>query len=356
MSFHLNRGLVIGMVAFAGLLLATSAASAQTQYQAVDLSYSGNYGTAINAVSAGQGAGYNIYDVYFIDHVKHYRLHAMYWPAGGAPAVELNPFDSPYSNATAASGRRQAGFASVKVGATYQSHAIVWRGTAASARDITVSGYDNSAAAGIDGNAVVGQASGAATGGYPHAVLWDLKASTITDLNGTGHQDSGAVATSGKQQVGWATDDSGADIHAMLWKGDAASAVDLHPAGFMTSNAYGVDHGHQIGDAQTLSAVHAILWHGTAASAIDLNPAGYLYTYGTGIAGGKQVGFGTKSDFNYHALVWSGRASKVIDLQAFLPSSLVQSYATSIDAAGNIGGWATDKQGVNHAMLWQPLP
>ena len=356
MALYLNHGLLAGAAIVAGLVQAVDPAAAQTQYQAIDLSYAGNYGTVINGVSAGQGAGYNIYDVYFIDHVKHYRLHAMYWPAGGAPEVELNPFDSPYSNATSASGRKQAGFASIKVGATYQSHAIVWHGTAASARDIAMPGYDNSSAAGIDGNNVVGQANGTATGGHVHAVLWDLNASTITDLNGTGHQESGAVATSGKQQVGWATDPYGADIHAMLWKGDSASAVDLNPAGFQTSNAYGVDHGRQIGDAQTLSTAHAILWHGSAASAVDLNPKGYVYTYGTGIAGSKQVGFGTKPDYKYHALVWSGRASKVVDLQSFLPASLVQSYATSIDAAGNIGGWATDTAGVNHAILWQPLP
>jgi PAS domain-containing protein len=40
---------------------------------------------------------------------------------------------------------------------------------------------------------------------------------------------------------------------------------------------------------------------------------------------------------------------------AFLPPALLQSYATSVDAQGNVGGWATDADGTYHAILWQPI-
>jgi hypothetical protein len=56
-----------------------------------------------------------------------------------------------------------------------------------------------------------------------------------------------------------------------------------------------------------------------------------------------------------HALVWSGKASGYTDLHKFLPESLSQSYAMSIDSAGEIGGYATDANGMPHAVIWQPV-
>jgi hypothetical protein len=357
LQFHHGPGVSRWPAALALCALAWGApALAQTQYRAVDLSYAGNYGTSVAGMSGGLPGGYVIYDVYYIDHYKHVALHAIYWPALDGPPVELNPFDSPYSQVSGVSGSRQAGTASVLIDRVFYARAIVWKGSAASARDITVPGYDNSWANGIHGNQVVGQANGSATGGYVHAVAWDLKAGTMVDLHGTGHQESGAVATNGTQQVGWANDAYGADAHAMLWSGSAQSAVDLNPAGFPMSHAYAIDGGRQVGTAETAYGTHAMLWSGTAGSAIDLNPRGYIYSFARGIGGGKQVGYGTKADYAYHALVWSGRANKVVDLQQFLPASLTQSYATSVDAAGNIGGYATDADGTPHAIVWQPLP
>ena len=105
----------------------------------------------------------------------------------------------------------------------------------------------------------------------------------------------------------------------------------------------------------TASSAHAILWSGTAASAVDLNPAGYIYSYATGIGAGKQVGYGTQSNYKYHALAWSDSAQQYIDLHNFLPSNFAQSYANGVDASGNIVGYAPDNSGVNHAILWQPV-
>ena len=207
---HIVQKSIAGLVA----LLVSGASASAMQYQALDYSYAGNYGTVVAGMSGGHAGGYSRYDFYVIDHQKRYRFHAIYWPDANAAPVELNPFNSPYSQVSAVSGNRQVGTASVLINGTYYARAILWRGTAKSARDITMTGYDNSSASGLHGNQVVGQANGNATGGYVHAVVWDLKNSSIADLNGSDHQESGAVATNGTQQVGWATDPSGADDHA----------------------------------------------------------------------------------------------------------------------------------------------
>lgn len=348
---HIVQKSIAGLVA----LLVSGASASAMQYQALDYSYAGNYGTVVAGMSGGHAGGYSRYDYYVIDHQKRYRFHAIYWPDANAAPVELNPFNSPYSQVSAVSGNRQVGTASVLIGGTYYARAILWRGTAKSARDITMAGYDNSFAFGLHGSQVVGQANGSATGGYVHAVVWDLTNSSIADLNGSDHQESGAVATNGTQQVGWATDPYGADDHAMLWSGTHDSQIDLHPAKFSLSFATAIDGQSQVGIGETLSSAHALLWHGSAASAVDLNPSGYLYSYATGVSGNKQVGYATKSDFKYHAMVWSGKAAKFVDLQAFLPPSLTQSYATSIDSSGNIGGYATEADGTPHAIVWQPM-
>jgi probable HAF family extracellular repeat protein len=336
------------------LCLAASAASAQSTYQATDLSFPGNFGSSAIAISAGQTAGYEIYHIYYIRRVPHYQLHAIYWPAGGSP-VDLNPSGSPNSEATGVSGAQQSGYASIFVNGHYYSHALVWQGSPNNARDLSMPGYDNTYAYGISGTQVVGQGTGSATGGYTHALLWDLAHGTIVDLNGTNHQESGAAAVSGTTQVGWANDITGANQHAMLWQGNAASAVDLNPSSAVTSQAYGVDGGSQVGITMTASSAHAILWSGTAASAVDLNPTNFIYSYARGIGGGKQVGYGTMSNYKYHALVWSGSAQQFVDLHTFLPSTFAQSYAYGVDASGNIVGYATDTSGVNHAILWQPV-
>jgi hypothetical protein len=336
-------------------LLVSGASASAMQYQAVDYSYVGNYGTVVTGMSGGHAGGYNRYDFYYIEHQKRYRLHAIYWPDANAAPVELNAFNSPYSQVSAVSGNRQVGTASVLIGGSYYARAILWHGTAKSARDITMAGYDNSFAFGFHDSQVVGQANGTATGGYVHAVVWDLKNSSIADLNGNDHQESGAVATSGSQQVGWATDPYGADIHAMLWSGTHDSQIDLNPSKFFVSYANAIDGQSQVGIGETLSSAHALLWHGSAASAVDLNPTGYVDSYATGVSGNKQVGYATKSDFKYHAMVWSGKPNKFVDLHASLPPTLTQSYATSIDAKGNIGGYATEADGTPHAIVWQPM-
>src|SRR5665213_322502 len=76
MSKHQNLHCLAAAAACAALLSTSQPAFAQSQYAAIDLSYSGNYGSAVEGMSGGQGGGHVIYDVYYVDHVKHYKLHA----------------------------------------------------------------------------------------------------------------------------------------------------------------------------------------------------------------------------------------------------------------------------------------
>src|SRR5215469_10048978 len=96
MSRHLRARPFSVTAITAALCLGGSAAFAQSTYQAMDLSFPGNFGTSATAIGGGQAAGYEIYNVYYIRHAPHYQLHAIYWPAGGSP-VDLNPTGSPYS-------------------------------------------------------------------------------------------------------------------------------------------------------------------------------------------------------------------------------------------------------------------
>src|SRR3569833_287579 len=171
MPKHIMQKSIAGLV----VLLLSGASASSTQYQALDYSYAGNYGTVVEGMGGGHAGGYSRYDFYVIDHQKRYRFHAVYWPDPNAAPVELNPFNSPYSQVSAVSGNRQVGTASVLIGGTYYARAILWRGTAKSARDITMAGYDNSFAFGLHGGQVVGQANGGVLGGFVLVVVWDLK-------------------------------------------------------------------------------------------------------------------------------------------------------------------------------------
>ncbi len=171
-----------------------------------------------------------------------------------------------------------------------------------------------------------------------------------------------AFGTNGIQQVGYGkvSYPDGPD-RALLWSGSAASAVDLTPSGFYRSRALGVSGGQQVGSGHLngYGPMHALLWSGSAASAVDLNPSGFDESEAYGTNGTEQVGFGYPAWSQFgHALIWSGTADSVVDLNQFLPSSWSSStyaVAKSIDAQGNIVGYASD-MGVSHAILWVPVP
>jgi hypothetical protein len=142
--------------------------------------------------------------------------------------------------------------------------------------------------------------------------------------------------------------------HAVLWTGSPASVVDLHPSGFDTSYATGVSSGQQVGEGFTGGQYHALLWTGSAASVVDLHPSGFTSSSACGVSDGQQVGYGNTGG-QFHALLWTGSADSVVDLHTFLPPEFTDSFASGIDADGNIVGYASGPDAY-HAFLLQPVP
>ena len=335
-------------------LLGAQVSLAQTKYRAFDLNHTEPYGTSIAAVSGGHVSGFAI-DAYNIGDQTRYCRRAVYWANVTVAPVKLKAFDSSCSDVRGMSGARLVGAASRFRNGSNYSQAMVWDDAADGSHTISMNGFENSWANAVHRDKAVGEASGMATGGYLHAVLWDIRKNTIVDLNGRGHLESAALATNGNEQAGWASDEYGEGAHAMLWSGSDQRAIDLNPDFFGSSYAYAIDAGSEVGVGIIRNVSHALLWHGYAAGAVDLNPAAFVESYATGVSGNRQVGYAIRSDLSAHALVWSGRASAYIDLQQFLPPPLTQSYATSIDAEGDIGGYATAADGTPHAIIWRPV-
>jgi hypothetical protein len=211
----------------------------------------------------------------------------------------------------------------------------------------------------------VGNGYGSATSYNSHALLWSGTAASVVDLSPTNisFDNTFAYGTDGTNQVGYGHNNSGnTSSHALLWSGAANSAVDLHPAsGFTDSFAEGVGGTQQVGYGYTSGtfAIHALLWSGTAASVVDLNPAGYNDSSAYSTNGIKQVGYGQDATFQSHALVWSGTAASAVDLSAFLPGAgpWTFSIAYDIDDSGDIFGWANGTwNGVTdrYAIEWSP--
>jgi hypothetical protein len=132
--------------------------------------------------------------------------------------------------------------------------------------------------------------------------------------------------------------------------------VDLHPSGFDASFAAGVSGGQQVGSGFTAGYFfHALLWTGSADSVVDLHPSGFTNSFASGVSGGQQVGRGETRDFT-HALFWTGSAASVVDLHTLLSPEFTDSYASGIDADGNIVGFAFGPDVGTHAFLLQPVP
>jgi hypothetical protein len=201
--------------------------------------------------------------------------------------------------------------------------------------------------------------------------LWQGTAESVVDLHPAGYDLSSAKSVAGGSQVGWGRT-TGGDVHALLWQGTAESFVDLHPAGFDFSEATGISGGSQVGfggGSATGDDTHALLWQGTAASVVDLHPAWSSRSEATGVSGSIQVGavfdgFNTigcgplicTGHTHSHAYLWQGTADSAIDLHPFLEGlgpEFYESFATGIDANGNIVGYAKTASGESYAVLWR---
>ena len=283
--------------------------------------------------------------------------HAMLWTASSGTGVDLNPQGFSSSAAIGTDGSQQVGYGTIAT--TTKNHALLWYGNALSAVDLNPAGFTLSFAYGTDGTQEVG--SGAKTGSVVQALLWRGSAASVINLNPKGFTTSVANGTNGKRQIGQGYGKAtGNNDHAILWTSNAKSAVDLNPtnlAGVRSSFGLGIGGAEQVGYGVDTQGEHeALLWHGTAASAVNLNPAKFAASFANGTNGAQQVGdgWGDATDGEEHALLWSGDAKSYVDLGALLPSGFTRSFAFSINAAGEVFGYAQTATGTYDAIEWQP--
>jgi len=275
--------------------------------------------------------------------------HAAVW--NGPSVVDLNPAGYFGSEVQGTGGGQQVGLGYLKNNLD-NSHALLWTSTPASYVVLDPTGFTDCAALGTNGSQQVGAGNG-------HALLWNGSATSYVDLNPTaaGYLRSEALGTDGTQQVGVA------DFGAALWSGTAASFVALAPAGYDGSEAMGVSGKQQVGYGTFAGTnePHAMLWTGTAASYVDLNPAGFTASEAIATNGTQQVGYGQASQGDvsqgtYAALAWSGTADSFVNLGALLPAQFTSSQAFSIDAQGDVFGYAENSDGSIDSIEWQVTP
>jgi hypothetical protein len=299
-------------------------------------------------------------------------VHAFIWTSASTTGMDLHPIllsGLDHSQATFGSPTQQVGFG-FGPGTNGVFHALVWNGASpASAVDLhptSLPGYDgDSIALGTDGAQQVGHALGTVTGGKVHAFLWSGSPDSAIDLHPTnlsGFTSSEARGAGGGQQVGWGTIGSPSRRHALLWSGSANSAVDLDPVNLdniTDSIAQATNGSRQVGFGKVNAYTHALLWSGNALTAVDLHPgdaSGFISTEANALNDSQEVGDGHSIiDGHDHAVVWSDTPDSMFDLQSLLPSYLTDSYATAIDAQGNIFGYADANDDPNtpiHAVEW----
>jgi hypothetical protein len=264
----------------------------------------------------------------------------------------------------AADAVSQVGLGTLNATGDIRYHAVIWRGTAASAVDLhpAVAGYDRSELTGVWNGQQCGVISGLGDA-TDHAGLWSGTAASFVDLHPAGYFSSQALGMGPGMQVGMAIT-SNFDNHAMLWRGTAASRVDLHPVGYSGSRVYATDGTMQGGEGEGIFnsrfETHALLWQGTAASVVDLHPSGYdssvVYGVGGQDAGGLQVGevAGPATDFWDHAVAWRGTRESMVDLHFFLPVNFTESRAYAVAPDGTIVGEAFGGTAAV-AVVWTPI-
>ena len=196
-------------------------------------------------------------------------LHALLWNVAQLSSpVDLNPNGYYSSEAYAVHAGMQVGYAYSSSTNTY--HAMLWRGTAASAIDLTPSTVNSAFATGL-GNTIQVGAGMLVNSSFNHAFLWRGTAASLVDLHPSGFNDSFARATRGGIEVGYGHVTGTNALHALLWKGTARSAVDLQqfaPSTVSGSQAYAIDpSGDIIGAAfnTTTNTWNAVMWVPTAA-------------------------------------------------------------------------------------------
>ena len=241
---------------------------------------------------------------------------------------------------------------------SWVSHAVAWQGNTGNYVDLNPampSAAGGSIARATDGVHEVG--NGYDASGYPHALMWAGTAASARHIDPI---DTCAIATgvSGDQIVGYGqycsfSPPQGPDL-AYVWVKRVPTILTCQCVSWM---ANGTDGAQEVGYANIdNSHFAALLWNGPQSQPVDLNPALANWSAAYGVRGGIQVGCASMpgtSGFQYHAALWRGSASSFVDLSRFLPSGYTSSCALAVDGRGDVVGNAVDGAYGQHAILWQ---
>jgi hypothetical protein len=192
--------------------------------------------------------------------------HALLWSLSTGTVTDLNPSGFTNSIAVATTGTVQIGY-----GQGPGRTGLLWSGTSQSAVPLDGShllGISSTQAFGGNANVQVGSGT---SGSSIHAMMWRGTALSAVDLSPSfaNRPNSEALGSNGLQEVGdaWGTQlvNGGPAYHAVLWSNSPNSAVDLQtfvPSYLVSSRAWTIDAaGNVLGTAQDASgAYHVVEW------------------------------------------------------------------------------------------------
>lgn len=239
-------------------------------------------------------------------------------------------------------------------------HALRYQDSSGAIVDINPPGYVSSSAADVvTGPRIGGQAT---IGGAAHAYYWPGLSATGVDLHPSGHSYSLVTALSTTQQFGSAA--LAGNRRACRWSGTAASFISMHPSAYVSSEVAATNGTQHVGSGKLSASPglsRAIMWPTSGVVVTNLHPSAHSESFARDTNGTLQVGFIKTTGGLYKAVCWNGTAASMVDLNALLAplgsGFGTNSYAMTIDSAGDIAGYAFNTvTGRNHPILWRRIP
>jgi hypothetical protein len=196
----------------------------------VDLNPEGYFSTAFG-ISGTQQVGYKYKrnDGSLQDNqlIFYEDAHAVLWNGTAESAIDLNPQNFETSKAIDICGNQQVGYGTLSTGGesvfdptkTF-THALLWSGTAESAVDLNPADFVYSQASDTNGSWQVGYGYGEGTGGEKHASLWNGTPESAVDLHdflSTEFVSSTATGIDERGNIVGNAFDAWGYSHAFLW-------------------------------------------------------------------------------------------------------------------------------------------
>ena len=198
--------------------------------------------------------------------------HAVLWNSGSTVGIDLNN-GAQATVATACYSTQQVGYGGSMDSSNnlVQPKAMMWSGNRNNFVWLHPNGFATSQAVAINGNKQVGHAEIQLQNGRQvvfnsRAIMWSgTAASAVTlPLPGGFIFDYYATAIFNNMIVGYGVDTNNNQHHALYWADENTPVVDLNqflPAGYMDATATGIDaNGRIVGTAYSGTGFHAMVW------------------------------------------------------------------------------------------------